>query len=129
MPTKEQERSAFALEMIEKEFPYGVDKDSANFIVGAPTMILTNGIAQTLAFLLSNRSKPKQYLVFRVMRTWLASQIAALRADSELLFLQKFSGLDHENYLKAQNEALAMLQWFKRYARAFEMEEKNDRHP
>lgn len=129
MPTKEQERSAFALKMIEKEFPQGVDKDSANFIVGAPTMILTNGIAQSLAFLLSNRSKPKQYLVFRVIRSWLSTQVDKLKADSEILFLQKFSSLDHNEYLNTQNEALAMLQWFKRYARAFEVEAHNDRHP
>ena len=122
MATKEQERSAFALEMIERKFPQGVDKDSANFIVGAPTMILTNGIAQTLAFLLSNRSKVKQFLVFCVLREWLQDQINNLRADTEILFLQKFAGLNHQDYLKAQNEALAILQWFKRYARAFEVE-------
>lgn len=123
MPTKEQERSAFALRMIQREFQNGcVDKDTANFIVGAPTMILTNGIAQTLAFLLSNRTKPKQYLVFRVIREWLQGQINNLRADTEILFLQRFAGLDHQDYQKAQNEALAMLQWFKRYARAFEVE-------
>jgi len=122
MQTKEQNRSRFALEMINKHFPQGgVDKESANFIVGIPTMILTNGIAQTLAFLLSNKTKEKQYLVFKIVRTWLEQEIADLHAKTEMGFLQNFTQLQPGDYLKAQREALAMLYWLKRYARAFEV--------
>lgn len=122
MQTKEQKRSRFALEMIDREFSGGVvDTDSANFIVGVPTMVLTNGIGQTLAFLLSNRKKEKQFRVFRIIRTWLEKEIPELKADAELLFLQKFSSLEQGKYIVAQQEALAMLQWLKRYARSFEV--------
>jgi CRISPR-associated protein Cmr5 len=122
MQTKEQNRSRFALEMINEHFPQGaVDKESANFIVGIPTMILTNGIAQTLAFLLSNKNKEKQYVVFKIVRTWLEQEIAGLHAKTEMGFLQHFTQLQPGDYLKAQREALAMLHWLKRYARAFEV--------
>jgi CRISPR-associated protein Cmr5 len=123
MQTKEQKRSQFALEMVNEHFPNSpVDKESANFIVGVPTMILTNGIAQTLAFLLSNKTKPKQSLVFQIIRGWLEREVAALKVDSEMEFLQKFAKLEQDEYLCAQREALAMLQWLKRYARAFEVQ-------
>lgn len=123
MQTKEQKRSQFALEMVNKYSPKCQEdkKEWANFIVGAPTMILTNGIAQTLAFLLSNRGKEKQYNVFCIVRDWLGREVAELKAESEMQFLQKFAQLEQNDYLTAQREALAMLQWLKRYARAFEV--------
>ncbi len=122
MQTKEQQRSQFALDMVNQHFPQGsVDKESANFIVGVPTMILTNGLAQTLAFLLSNKTKAKQYLVFKVIRSWLEKEVSTLKARDEMDFLGKFSKLDQSAYLTAQREALAMLHWLKRYARAFEV--------
>ncbi len=126
MQTKEQKRSEFALKAIDDKdsFPRGVDKDTANFIVGVPTMILTNGLAQTLAFLLSNKTKAKQYLVFKVIRSWLEKEVTTLKARDEMDFLSKFAKLEQNDYLAAQREALAMLHWLKRYARAFEEEKK-----
>ncbi|WP_353805649.1 type III-B CRISPR module-associated protein Cmr5, partial [Desulfobacter sp.] len=44
MQTKEQKRSQFALEQISRHFNDRVDPETANFIVGMPTMILTNGL-------------------------------------------------------------------------------------
>jgi CRISPR-associated protein Cmr5 len=122
MQTKEQQRSQFALKMVNDSFPQGmVDKESANFIVGVPTMILTNGIAQTLAFLLSNKSKAKQFMVFKIIQAWLEKEISSLQANDEMGFLRNFAQLDQGAYLTAQRETLAMLQWLKRYARAFEV--------
>ncbi len=122
MQTKEQQRSQFALDMVNQHFPQGaVDKDTANFIVGVPTMILTNGLAQTLAFLLSNKTKAKQFLVFKVIRSWLEKEMTTLQARDEMDFLGKFAKLDQSVYLTAQRETLAMLHWLKRYARAFEV--------
>ncbi|NCC26064.1 MAG: type III-B CRISPR module-associated protein Cmr5 [Deltaproteobacteria bacterium] len=121
MRTKEQTRSEYALRAIDDKFPRGVDKDTANFIVGVPTMILTNGVAQTLAFLLSKRDSAKHSSTFSIIRSWLEKEIPLLKADKDMLFLQKFAGLEQGDYLTAQREALAMLQWLKRYARAFEV--------
>lgn len=123
MQTKEQQRSAFALNQIEKRFQVPVDKETANFVVGVPTMILANGIAQTMAFLLSKK-KDQHLKTFAVIRTWLEQEIPALKQNADLNFLKKFAELDQREYLKAQQEALALLQWLKRYVRAFEKEEK-----
>ena len=41
-------------------------------------------------------------------------------------FLRKLSIIDQMTYLRAQKESLAMLQWLKRYVRAFVKEEKSE---
>jgi len=122
MQTKEQKRSAFALEQIEKVFRLPVDKETANFVVGVPTMVLANGLGQTMAFLLS-KQKDQHTKTFRVIRQWLEQEVPSLKTVSDLDFLKSFSGLDQNKYLLAQQEALALLQWLKRYVRAFEKEE------
>jgi len=127
MPTtKEQQRSAFALQRITDFGADGVKKDDANFIVGTPTMILTNGVAQTMAFLLSKKDEKKgvvkEVKVFKILQKWLADEIAALpKKNDDRQFLEGFSKLKQNDYLRAQQEALALLQWLKRYARAFEV--------
>ena len=121
MQTKEQIRSAFALGQIQSVFNDRVDEKTANFLVGVPTMILTNGLAQTLAFLLSKKKEQKHKDTFHIIKNWLSREIPSLTTNSEMEFLNKFAELKQSEYLKAQQEALAMLQWLKRYARAFEV--------
>lgn len=122
MATKEQQRSAFALENISDFGAQGVPKEDANFIVGTPTMIMTNGIAQVMAFLLS-KQKPdcKEVRVFRILKRWLEQEIPGLSDGNDRQFLAQFAGLNQNDYLRAQQESLALLQWLKRYARAFEV--------
>ena len=71
MQTKEQQRSAFALKQVETIFGIPVKKDDANFVVGVPTMILTNGLGQTLAFILSKEDQKKPYFAKTSERSWL----------------------------------------------------------
>ena len=121
MQTKEQKRSLFALEQISRHFNDQVDQETANFIVGMPTMILTNGLGQSMAFLLSKGERQSKYgRVFDIISTWLQQDIQELAAPSEMEFLKQFSRLDQSVYLTAQQETLAVLQWLKRYARAFQ---------
>ena len=98
MPTKEQQRSAFALEHINDFGAQGVSKEYANFIVGVPTMILTNGIAQTMAFLLAkgqdrtedrvkNGEKPATK-VFAILKKWLSKKMPVLSAEGDKQFLE-----------------------------------------
>ncbi|MGB5230545.1 MAG: type III-B CRISPR module-associated protein Cmr5 [Desulfoprunum sp.] len=123
MQTKEQKRSAFALVQVEKVFGIPVDKETANFVVGVPTMVLANGLGQTLAFLLS-KQKDQHTKTFSVVRKWLEQEVPGLKGGTDLEFLQSFAALDQGIYLQAQQETLALLQWLKRYVRAFEKGEK-----
>lgn len=121
MQTKEQKRSAFALQKVQTVFRRPVSKDVANFVVGVPTLVLENGLGQALASLLS-KQKPEHTNICDILRDWLGQEIQGLRAGENFSFLQKLAGLDQRNYLRAQQEALALLQWLKRYARAFQEE-------
>ena len=47
MQTKEQQRSEFALNQVKEVFQIPVDEKVANFVVGVPTMILTNGLGRS----------------------------------------------------------------------------------
>jgi CRISPR-associated protein Cmr5 len=119
MPTKEQQRSAFALLRINDFGAQGVPEKDANFIVGTPNMILTNGISQTMAFLLS-KGEERSTRVFCILKDWLSQEIKALpNSANNHQFLSQFAKLEQNDYLRAQQEALALLQWLKRYARAF----------
>jgi len=123
--TKEQQRSAFALEQIRDVYKDQVKKDTANFLVGVPTLILTNGLGQSLAFLLS-KGDQKHKEAFKITKEWLRKNYAAqLDAESDREFLERITRMTQSDYLAAQQETLAMLQWLKRYARAFQIEDKN----
>ena len=139
MRTKEQKRTEFALEKISifyKKISQEVPKDDANFLVGMPVIILTNGLGQSLAFLLSKKpnekeksDKDKHMRTFRIIKEWLTHKdegIETLKGQKtdEKSFLEQMSRLDQGVYLKAQEETLKLLSWLKRYARAFQEQEK-----
>ena len=125
--TKQQKRAAFALKRV-KEFKEDLKENSkefhelANFIVGVPNMILSNGLGQTLAFLLTK--KDKQRTTFRVIKDWLECAdnhfFDEPHAKSERDFLERFTTVDQRVYLDMQDETLRLMEWLKRYARAFD---------
>ncbi|ERP30773.1 type III-B CRISPR module-associated protein Cmr5 [Chitinivibrio alkaliphilus] len=120
--TKEQQRSAFALQKIDTVFDGRTDKETANFIVGLPTMILQNGFGQTLAFLFSKAKGAKEgkyYDSAKVMLEW-ANENGATLGDDLMKALSEISEMDARKYISIQQETLAMLCWLKRYARAFQ---------
>jgi len=130
MISKEQKRSDFALKQLKDTFSNGgnltIKKELANFIVGAPTMILQNGFGQTMAFLLSKCKSQvdndKHFFTFKTIARWskrVNPQVSPEKSD----FFEAVSSLEQADYLKLQGEALKMLQWLKRYARAFQEEE------
>lgn len=120
MITKEQKRSAFALEKIQNLFR-SLNKETANFLVGLPTMILINGLGQSMAVLLSKKDKDIKYKnSFIVIKEWLIKEDGEFNINDEINFLKKFTTLEPAKYINLQKEVLAMLLWLKRYARAFQ---------
>jgi CRISPR-associated protein Cmr5 len=121
MVSKEQKRSAFALKKIE-QLGGSISKDMANFIVGTPTMILQNGFGQTMAFLLSKNKdkKDKHGFVFDVIQNWAVRENPEVARNDDLAFLSSISKMDQDLYMNLQEETLMLLQWLKRYARAFQ---------
>jgi CRISPR-associated protein Cmr5 len=115
--TKAQQRSAFALEELQSLScsRENFDREKfAKFSAGLPSMILQNGLGQTLAFLLG-KGKIEHLDGFSIIKNWLYSEkILSTNADRPAVY--EISQLNQQDYLKAQSEALKMLEWLKRYA-------------
>lgn len=127
--TKQQKRAEFALKALDEFKITGVPSDTATFIVGMPNMILSNGLGQSLAFLKAKSSKKERNLVFNVLKKYLCEEFSSefSKEPDDYSFLKKLNELDQTQYIKMQEEVLRMLEWLKRYARAFEKDSKKDK--
>lgn len=126
MENIQQERAKFAIEQLEKiSSNQVIDKDIATFIVGMPNMILSNEIGQTMAFLLAKTDKEKK--VYRILKNWICKKYANLgfTDKSDMDFIKTFCTLKQDKYLEIQRECLRLCEWLKRYARAFQEEDKD----
>lgn len=124
----QQKRAEFALKELDTYKKEGVPKEYSQFIVGMPNMILSNGLGQSLAFLKAKSTKPERAFVFKVMKKYIQqnfkTEFGSLTDDFE--FLQNLNVIEQSKYIEIQEESLKMLEWLKRYARAFEKAEKKD---
>uniref|UniRef100_A0A7V4G7I3 CRISPR type III-B/RAMP module-associated protein Cmr5 n=1 Tax=Desulfobacca acetoxidans TaxID=60893 RepID=A0A7V4G7I3_9BACT len=127
--TLAQQRAAFALEQLRGLNLKADDmKSLATLLKGLPATILLNGFGQTLAYLLAKgaekesktkteRTEKDYQDAFRLITQWLR--------ERRLITHQEPGGILHElaqmyqpRYLQAQEEALALLEWAKRFAAA-----------
>lgn len=110
--TKAQQRSSFALQEL-RNLSANRDKFKP-FIAGLPSMILQNGLGQTLAFLQA-KGKDEHKAAFSIIVNWLKRE-KILTSGSPLQAVEEISKLNQQNYLLAQEEGLKLLEWVKRYA-------------
>lgn len=130
MRTLGQQRAEFALNEVlnitcdKKEFK--------NFSAGAPSMILQNGFGQSLAFWFAKatdknlkvKEDDKHIVLFDMIQKWLSFKSRDVnntfvgQAESRVAFIKQLSTMDQTQYLTAQTETLALLEWVKRYANA-----------
>ena len=114
MRTLAQQRSQFALEKLAS-----LQVDPTKFkteVTGFPSLVLQNGFGQAVAFNLSKKVEEKETIV-ELVRQWLVDT-KKLNAKSNREFLMELSRMSVSKYLSAQREALAFLDWVKRYANA-----------
>ena len=127
--TLAQQRAAFALDQLQKLNLKQDDMSSfAKLLAGLPATVLLNGFGQTLAYLLAKsadkegeaktKRKERDYQdAFRLITGWLRRQ-NLLTQENEGEILHELAALDQPRYLQAQEEALALLEWAKRFAAA-----------
>lgn len=119
MQTLGQQRAAFALEKLTQNL-LNKDKDFKeefkSFTAGVPSMILMNGFGQALAFMVAKKKEEKYYIVFSILKEWLIQKGFANSASNTRDFLLNIAQMDQREYLAAQKETLALLEWVKRYA-------------
>jgi CRISPR-associated protein Cmr5 len=128
--TLEQYRAKYALDSIQEVlgFPQNVDKAKYGATIRKlPAMILNNGLGQALAYLLADdegkHSKPS-WLLYQDFQEWLSGPPAPTHpsrtyTDGTPNLIEQLMSGDREKYLRAQQEALALLVWMKKFTDAY----------
>ncbi len=87
-----------------------------SYIAGFGPMILMNGFGQACAFYLSSKEKEHQD-VYKAMGEWLARRERPYEGQQDLM--QAIVDNGASTYRLAQAEALAYLDWLKKFGKAF----------
>jgi len=115
--TLEQERAKHAWDCVQevKDKPFA--GNYRTIAVKVPSLIVTNGLGQTLAFLKAKgKGDPgnEHEVLYRHLADWVGRKV---HADGDLLSWLVNTATSQQ-YRLATMEALALLQWFKRFAEA-----------
>ncbi len=117
----EQKRAAYAWGCV-----HGVSSDYVNLAKAAPSLIMGNGLMQTLAFFKSKDKDHHRKLLDDILK-WLTRPEAActfLTSHDFSQAMEKLSApnVSSEQYLHATQEALAILKWIRQFAAAVKPE-------
>lgn len=116
----DQERAEFALKKIQS-----VDADSdeshkkevRRYLNNLPALIRMNGLGQALAFFRMKGEGTAHDTIYRMVGAWLCDASSKGRIFSESTdALSAITQSDMAHYMAAQNEALALLEWLKKFA-------------
>lgn len=115
MQSIEQQRAKAALAWAEAQGK-NVESETVSAAVAMPAMILMNGLGQTAAFY---KSKDKAHYtnLYNELSTWLIQSGKPYAGKENLL--KGITDGDAKIYRAAQVEALAYLQWVKKFAKAY----------
>lgn len=116
----DQERAEFALKKIQAILG-GTDQshkaEVRRYLNNLPALIRMNGLGQALAFFRMKGEGTAHDAIYRMVGTWLCDTSSKGRIFSESAdVLTSITQSDMAHYMAAQNEALALLQWLKKFA-------------
>ena len=116
----DQERAEFALKKIQAILG-GLDTshkvEVRRYLNNLPALIRMNGLGQALAFFRMKGESKAHDTIYRMVSAWLCDAGSKGRIFSESAdALSAITQSDMAHYMAAQNEALALLQWLKKFA-------------
>lgn len=115
MKLMQQKRAEFALRRVEKAKKSGVNqKEYSSYASTLPAMIHTNGLGQATAFFKSKGGTHDQ--LYQLLSDWLKKDDQPF-AGKELL--EGITSSDMQTYRLAQAEAQALMDWVKKFAKAY----------
>lgn len=112
--TIEQERAKYAWQCISKVKNENFAGDYRSIALKMPSLILTNGLGQTLAFLKSKGEKEHEALLEHI-NNWIKRHLVIEREDILEWIIETASS---QQYRLATMEVLSLLHWLKRFAEA-----------
>jgi len=125
--TIQQQRAKFALERIQDlKGVLTTDKVQGEFISyasGLPAMIHMNGLGQAMAFCKLKSEERESYgQLYQLVSDWLCKEGQPYHDQKDVL--TGITQLDMADYQLAQAEALVLMSWVKKFAKAFLAEEE-----
>jgi len=123
MKTLEQERSNYAFKCVSKIKGEPFEKDASSLISKIGTLILTNGLGNTLAFLFS-KGKDHHLEVIVIISNWLFRQEEpGFKRDNVKVRIEEIMKklvLDAtvEQYMYYTEETLRLVNWLRRFSDA-----------
>jgi CRISPR-associated protein Cmr5 len=134
MQTIQQQRASYALKQIQAALADDrLDhQEFKRHARGLPAMIHTNGLGQAAAFALSKAKgdvatdHDAWHRLYRLLGDWL-HQVGPYTQHHDLL--EAITHGDMHSYRLAQAEALAMLDWLKKFATAYIPSERSGKNP
>lgn len=121
--TMQQQRAAHALKAVKEwcKNPEG-QKELKSYAAAFPAMIKMNGLGQAAAFYYSQGAIHRE--LYSVVCKWLTLPGQPYHSKEDLLAGITQQGM--ADYLNAQIEALLLLDWVKRFAKAFLAQEEQN---
>ena len=120
MQTMQQQRAAFALEWVQGAAQHN-PREFASYASALPAMIHMNGLGQAAAFYWSKtgdkRGGASYQHLYDLLSAWLRKPDQPFEGHDDLL--AGITSVDMETYMLAQAEAQALMDWVKKFAKAF----------
>jgi CRISPR-associated protein, Cmr5 family len=126
MKTLEQERSNYAFECVSKIKGKPFEKDASSLISKLGTLILTNGLGNTLAFLFA-KGKDHHLEVIAIISNWLFEQECQkeprfkrdnVKGEIEEIMGKLVLNASVEEYMYYTEETLRLVNWLRRFSDA-----------
>ena len=127
MKTLEQERSNYAFESISEIKGKDFEKDASSLIAKLGTLILTNGLGNTLAFLFSKAKNHHHHLeIIVIISNWLyklEGRKEEIKKDNiqqkiDQIMKNFVHDVDVEKYMYYTDETLRLINWLRRFSDA-----------
>lgn len=94
-----------------------IKKEYRSYVRKIPQMILSNGLAQTLAFVKAKSNDDVYKTIYTQITKYLKSESTArIRMEENKELIEWVISLDSTEYIHATEEILAFLSWLKRFA-------------
>ncbi len=123
--TLEQARAKFALACVREEMPRAA-ADKAKYLTQAhktPMRVLSHTLGQAAAFALAKGEGERAITIYKSLQEWLCGPRSAERPcrvyPTDKSLIDHLMEGDQAHYVRAQQEALELLAWIKRFAEAF----------
>jgi len=119
--TIQQQRAKFALERVQKlpvKLKPNEQLEFISYASGLPAMIHMNGLGQAMAFCkLKSKERDSYGELYQLVSDWLCADHQPYQGQSDVL--TGITQCDMAHYQLAQAEALVLMSWVKKFAKAF----------